>query len=464
MNLISILDILQGYIQIDSEVYIQGWVKTRRDSKLGISFLILYDGSCIDCLQIIANKSLINYKKDILSLTTGCSIRVTGYLKKSLKNKQKYEIQAKKIEILGKIKNPDTYPISSKYHTTEYLRKFLHLRPRTYLIGAITRIRHVLSKSIHQFMHEQGFFWISTPLITSIDTEGSGKMFNVSSLNLNNSICSKKIKFNNDFFGKEVFLTVSGQLAGESYACALSKIYTFGPTFRAEHSNTRRHLSEFWMIEPEMAFYTLEDAINLAEEMLKYVSQEILIHSYDDINFIYKGTKNTVYKHLNQLITKNFIHIDYTEVINILMYHENIFKNKISWGMDLSFEHECYLTEKYFQKPIIIKNYPKNIKAFYMRINDDLKTVSSMDIILPGVGEIIGGSQREERIQELDKRLEEFNLNKKEYKLYRDLRKYGTVPHSGFGLGLERLIMYITGIRNIRDVIPFPRTFNNIDF
>ncbi|MCR3756496.1 MAG: asparagine--tRNA ligase [Candidatus Westeberhardia cardiocondylae] len=468
MGLISpISNILKGCININTEVTVQGWIRTRRDSKIGISFLNIYDGSCLKCLQIIVNKNVENYNSDILRLTTGCSIKIIGKLINSLGKKQKYEIKAKYVKILGWIDNPSVYPISAKYHTMEYLREVPHLKPRTGLVGAITRLRHFLAQSIHNFMNKQGFFWVTTPLITSVDTEGSGKMFRVSTLDLNNlPVKSRgKINFNEDFFGKETFLTVSGQLTGESYACALSKIYTFGPTFRAEHSNTRRHLSEFWMVEPEMAFSTLEDIIILAEKMLKYIFHEILTNSYEEIKFFQKKIHRfEKYNYIKQLTSTDFVHIEYSEVINILKKNNKFFKNTISWGMDLSFEHECYLTEKYFGCPIVIKNYPKEIKAFYMRINEDSKTVAAMDILFPRIGEIIGGSQREERLEKLDKRMEEIGLNKKEYWWYRDLRRYGTVPHSGFGLGLERLMVYITGIKNIKDVVPFPRTFHNAHF
>ncbi|MCR3754788.1 MAG: asparagine--tRNA ligase [Candidatus Westeberhardia cardiocondylae] len=467
MEPVSIKNILRGYIEINSTVIVQGWIRTKRNSKIGISFIVINDGSCLRNLQIIANTSLKNYTKDILLLTTGCAIKVFGNLKISPNNNQKYEIQAIEIKILGWIDNPKKYPISSKYHTTEYLREHLHLRPRTNLFSSITRIRHIVAQSIHKFMHKKGFYWIATPLITSIDTEGFSKMFCVSTLEVVHLSQKKNYgikKFSKDFFGKKTFLTVSGQLAGESYACSLSKIYTFGPTFRAEHSNTRRHLSEFWMIEPEMAFATLNDIIELAKKLLQYIAKEIVIHAKDDIQFLFVNKHAKVHIYLHQLICEDFVHISYTEAINVLKKSQENFNNKILWGMNLNFEHECYLTEKYYNKPVIITDYPKDIKAFYMRCNNDLKTVAAMDILVPGIGEIIGGGQREERLDKLDKSLKNMGLEKNTYQWYRELRKYGTVPHSGFGLGLERLIMYVTGVKNIRDVIPFPRTFHNADF
>lgn len=466
MNLVPIVNVLQGCIPEGNVVTVKGWVRTRRDSKAGISFLTVYDGSCFDPLQVVINNTLANYQHDILHLTTGCSVTVTGQIVESIGDIQHFEIQANMVEVLGWVDNPDTYPIAAKQHSLEYLREVAHLRPRTNMIGAVTRIRHTLSQAIHRFMSEQGFFWVSTPLITALNTEGTSEMFRVSTLDLENlpRTPQGKVNYSEDFFGQEAFLTVSGQLNGETYACALSKVYTFGPTFRAENSNTSRHLAEFWMVEPEMAFANLEDIASLAESLLKYVFQAILTERADDMKFLNKLINREAINRLEQFINIDFAQIDYTEAINILQTCRYKFTNPVSWGVDFTSEHERYLSEQHFQSPVVIKNYPKNIKAFYMRLNDNGKTVAAMDVLAPGIGEIIGGSQREERLDQLDQRLKEIGLNKKDYWWYRDLRRYGTVPHSGFGLGLERLTAYITGIKNIRDVIPFPRSPHKADF
>ncbi|CAJ0994394.1 MULTISPECIES: asparagine--tRNA ligase [Sodalis] len=466
MSVVPVVDVLQGRMPADSEVTVQGWVRTRRDSKAGISFLAVYDGSCFDPLQAVINNTLPNYQNDILRLTTGCSVSVTGRVVESLGGGQRYEIQAQAVEVLGWVDDPDTYPMAAKRHSVEYLREVAHLRPRTNLIGAVARVRHTLAQAIHRFMDEQGFFWVSTPLITASDTEGAGEMFRVSTLDLENipRTADGKVNYDEDFFGKEAFLTVSGQLNGESYACALSKIYTFGPTFRAENSNTSRHLAEFWMVEPEVAFATLEDAAGLAEAMLKYVFQAVLTERADDMQFFAERVDKEAINRLKHFISADFAQVDYTEAVTILQNCGQTFENPVSWGIDLSSEHERYLAEKHFKAPVVVKNYPKDIKAFYMRMNDDGKTVAAMDVLAPGIGEIIGGSQREERLDRLDARLEEMGLNKEDYWWYRDLRRYGTVPHAGFGLGFERLIVYVTGMQNIRDVIPFPRSPRNANF
>ncbi|UVK77259.1 MAG: asparagine--tRNA ligase [Sodalis sp. Fle] len=467
MNVVvPVVDVLQGRIPVNSKVIVHGWVRTRRDSQAGVSFLVVYDGSCFDPLQIVINNSLPNYQKDILHLTTGCSVAITGQVVKSLGGGQLFEIQVDTLEVLGWVDDPDTYPIAAKRHSVEYLREVAHLRPRTNIIGAVARVRHTLAQAIHRFMNEQGFFWVSTPLITSFDTEGASKMFRVSTLDLENLPRTQqgKVNYEKDFFGKEAFLTVSGQLNGEPYACALSKIYTFGPTFRAENSNTSRHLAEFWMVEPEVAFANLEDVVCLAESLLKYVFRAVLNERADDMKFFVERIDKKVINRLEHFINTNFVQVDYTEVIHILQACSRKFKNQIFWGLDLSSEHERYLTEQYFKAPVVVKNYSKDIKAFYMRLNDDGKTVAAMDVLAPGIGEIIGGSQREERLDQLNQRLEEMGCNKEDYWWYRDLRRYGTVPHSGFGLGFERLIIYVTGIQNIRDVIPFPRSPRNINF
>lgn len=466
MSVVPVVDVLQGIIPADNEVTVRGWVRTRRDSKAGISFLAVYDGSCFDPLQTVINNTLPNYENDILRLTTGCSISVTGLVVESLGGGQRYEIQAQAVEVLGWVDDPNTYPMAAKRHSVKYLREVAHLRPRTNVIGAVTRVRHTLAQAIHCFMDEQGFFWVSTPLITVSDTEGAGEMFRVSTLDLENlpRTADGKVNYNEDFFGKEAFLTVSGQLNGESYACALSKIYTFGPTFRAENSNTSRHLAEFWMVEPEIAFATLEDAAGLAEEMLKYIFQAVLTERADDMQFFAEWVNKEAINRLKHFISADFAQVDYTEAVTILQNCGQTFENPVSWGNDLFSEHERYLAEKHFKAPVVVKNYPKDIKAFYMRMNNDDKTVAAMDVLAPGIGEIIGGSQREERLDMLDTRLEEKGLNKEDYWWYRDLRRYGTVPHAGFGLGFERLIAYVTGMQNIRDVIPFPRSPRNANF
>ncbi|WWO96561.1 MAG: asparagine--tRNA ligase [Candidatus Dasytiphilus stammeri] len=463
MNRVSVIDILQGRIDINTIVTLTGWVRTRRSSKAGISFISLNDGSCLKSMQVITDESLSNYKQEILRLSTGCSVIVTGELVISPGKNQKWEIITHKIEILGWVENPETYPISSKKHSVQYLRDLLHLRPRTNFISSMIRIRHSIAQAIHTFFHKNGYWWISTPIITSADPEGIGSMFRITTLDLDHLPRNShgNIDFRKDFFGKEIFLTGTGQLNGEAYACALKKIYTFGPTFRAENSNTSRHLSEFWMVEPEVAFATLQDIIILAEELLKSIIRTVLSEREEDINFLSSFLDVRIIPTLEKFLSNRIIRIDYTEAIKILLSSNNKFTIPVFWGIDLASEHERYLTEHYFHQPIVVINYPKDIKAFYMRINDDSKTVASMDLLVPGIGEIIGGSQREERISFLDSRLDALGLKKEDYYWYRDLRKYGTVPHSGFGLGFERLISYITGIPNIRDVIPFPRTARN---
>ncbi|QJC34173.1 asparagine--tRNA ligase [Enterobacteriaceae endosymbiont of Donacia cinerea] len=461
----SISQLMTGKIKINSKISIGGWVRNRRHSKLGISFINLYDGSCIHDIQIIANNKLNNYKKEILSITSGCSLKVKGIFKYSPKNLQIYEIYALKIEILGWINNPGKYPISPKKHSLKYLREVSHLRSRTKIISCITRIKHNIALHIHNFLHKKNFFWINTPLITTLDTEGSGKMFRVSTLDLSKLEYKKHTNiFKKDFFGKEAFLTVSGQLNLETYACSMSRVYTFGPTFRAENSNTKRHLAEFWMLEVEIAFSDLKYIINFIEKMLKNIFQYVLNFHENEISFLSKKIDKNLFNKINKVLLNKFNVIEYTEAINILKNCKEKFSHLIIWGEDLSIEHEKYLTNKYFNNIVIIYNYPKNIKAFYMYLNNDKNTVASMDVLLPDIGEIAGGSQRENRINILDKRLKEFKLNKNDYWWYRDLRKYGTIPHSGFGLGFERLISYITGIYNIKDVIPFPRTPYNAKF
>ncbi|XQW86877.1 asparagine--tRNA ligase [Thalassotalea piscium] len=466
MSVIAITDVLAGKYPVNEEITVHGWIRTRRDSKAGISFLAIHDGSCFDAIQAIAPSELDNYQSDILKLTTGAAVVVTGTLVESPGQGQSFEIQATKVEVLGFVEDPDTYPMAAKRHSIEFLREHAHLRARTNLGGAVTRVRNSLAQAIHRFLHEKGYLWISTPLITGSDCEGAGEMFRVSTLDLENlpRTDAGTVDFNQDFFGKETFLTVSGQLNVETYCCALSKVYTFGPTFRAENSNTSRHLAEFWMVEPEIAFADLSMAADLAEEMLKYVFKAVLEERADDLAFFQQRVDKTVMDRLNSVINTDFVRLDYTDAITILENCDKKFENPVSWGVDLNSEHERYLAEEHFNGPVVLQNYPKEIKSFYMRLNDDGKTVAAMDILAPGIGEIIGGSQREERLDVLDKRLAEMNLNIDDYSWYRDLRKYGTVPHSGFGLGFERLVAYATGVSNVRDVIPFPRTPNNAAF
>ncbi|MDR0807481.1 MAG: asparagine--tRNA ligase [Enterobacteriaceae bacterium] len=466
MSVVPVVDVLQGRAAVDSEVTVRGWVRTRRDSKAGISFLTVYDGSCFNPLQAVINSSLPNYQDEVLHLTTGCSVIVTGKVAASLGEGQSFELQATDVKVAGWVDDPDTYPMAAKRHSIEYLREVAHLRPRTNIIGAVARVRHTLAQAIHRFFDEQGYFWVSTPIITAADTEGAGEMFRVSTLDLENLPRTDKgqVDFSEDFFGRESFLTVSGQLNGETYACALSKVYTFGPTFRAENSNTSRHLAEFWMIEPEVAFANLNDIAALAESMLKYVFKAVLEERPDDMKFFAERVDSEAISRLEKFVTSDFAQVDYTDAIEILLNCGQAFENPVSWGIDLSSEHERYLAEKHFKAPVVVKNYPKDIKAFYMRMNEDGKTVAAMDVLAPGIGEIIGGSQREERLEEFDRRLAELGMNKEDYSWYRDLRRYGTVPHAGFGLGFERLIAYVTGVQNVRDVIPFPRTPRNVSF
>ncbi|MFY8274911.1 asparagine--tRNA ligase [Pseudoalteromonas sp. SSDWG2] len=459
MSHTAIAELLKGAVAVDSQVTIKGWVRTRRDSKAGISFLAVHDGSSFDPIQAVVPNSLNNYD-EITRLTAGCSVSVTGKLVASQGQGQAFEIQADAVEVIGWVENPDTYPMAAKRHSIEFLREHAHLRPRTNVIGAVTRVRNCLSQAIHRFFHERGYMWISTPIITASDCEGAGEMFRVSTLDMQNLPRTDKgdIDYSEDFFGKEAFLTVSGQLNGETYASAMSKIYTFGPTFRAENSNTSRHLAEFWMVEPEVAFADLEDIAKLAEDMLKYVFAAVLEERRDDMEFFAQRIEKTAISRLEEFVSKDFAQVDYTDAIEILKGCGKKFEFPVEWGVDLQSEHERYLAEEHFNSPVVIKNYPRDIKAFYMRQNEDGKTVAAMDVVAPGIGEIIGGSQREERLDVLDARLEEMGLNKEDYSWYRDLRRYGTVPHSGFGLGFERLVAYVTGMGNVRDVIAFPRT------
>ncbi len=462
----SVCELLKDQTVIDSSVNVAGWVRTRRDSKAGFSFITLNDGSGFASLQVVAASDLSNYQSEILKITAGCAIVVTGKLVKSPAEGQLVELRAESVEVVGWIDEPDKYPMAPKYHTLEYLREYTHLRPRTNVIGAVTRIRHSLSMAIHRFFHENGFHWIHTPIITSSDCEGAGEMLRVTSLNLSQipRTAEGKVDFVQDFFSREAFLTVSGQLNVESYCEALSKVYTFGPTFRAENSNTSRHLAEFWMVEPEIAFADLEDSAKLASTMIVYLVKAMLSERADDLNFFMEKIDGECIHRLEKIVASEFIYMEYTEAIELLKQAPKSFAFPVEWGLDLQSEHERYLTEEVIKGPIILVNYPREIKSFYMRANDDNKTVAAMDILVPGVGEILGGSQREERYDLLCRRMDELGLDRENYSWYLDLRRYGTVPHAGFGLGLERMVMYVTGMQNIRDVIPFPRTVNHLAY
>jgi len=450
--------------RVGSEVTVQGWIRSKRDSKAGISFLAINDGSHFDSLQCVVANTLSNYESEVLKLSTGCSVIVSGELVSSQGQGQSVEIQASTVTVIGDVDDPESYPIAKKRHTFEYLRTQAHLRTRTNTFGAITRLRHELAKGIHDFFHEQGFFWVNTPIITGSDCEGAGELFRVSTLDLQNlpRNGAGEVDTSQDFFGGDAYLTVSGQLAVESYCLSMSKVYTFGPTFRAENSNTSRHLAEFWMVEPEIAFADLKANADLAEALLKYVSARVLDRCETDLGFFQQRIDNTVLERLSAIVDKPFITVSYTDAIDILKQSGKRFEFPVAWGIDMASEHERFLAEEHFKAPVVVTDYPKEIKAFYMRLNVDEKTVAAMDVLAPGIGEIIGGSQREERLDVLDARMDE-GL-KETLWWYRDLRRYGTVPHAGFGLGFERLIAYITGMENVRDVIPFPRTPGHAEY
>ncbi|HEX7839585.1 MAG TPA: asparagine--tRNA ligase [Kofleriaceae bacterium] len=458
--------VLAGREPVGSRITIEGWVRTRRDSKAGLSFLAVHDGSCFDALQVVAPAELANYQTDVLRITTGCAVRVTGEVVASQGKGQAVELRGEAIEVVGWVDDPDHYPMQAKRHSMEYLREVAHLRPRTNVIGAVTRVRHTLAQAVHRFFHDRGFYWIHTPIITASDAEGAGQMFRVSTLDAANPPRTPdgRVDFDKDFFGKQAHLTVSGQLNVEAYCLAMSKVYTFGPTFRAENSNTRRHLAEFWMIEPEVAFADLAANAQLAEDFLKAIFATLLDERKDDMAFFEKLVDPGCQKRLAALIESKFERMDYGEAIRLLEKSGEKFEFPVAWGIDLQSEHERYLTEKVVHGPVAVINYPKDIKACYMRQNPDGKTVAAMDVLAPGIGEIIGGSQREERLDLLDARIAEMGLHAADYGWYRDLRRYGTVPHAGFGLGFERAIQYATGIENIRDVIPFPRAPRQAEF
>ena len=461
MTSLSCADILAGRAPKDTPVTVKGWVRTRRDSKgAGISFVNLSDGSCFHPVQVVAPNTLPNYSDQVLHLTAGCAVEATGTIVPSPAKGQPFEMQAVAVKVVGWVEDPDSYPIQPKPHSFEFLRDVAHLRPRTNVIAAVTRVRHTVAQAIHRFFHDNGFLWVNTPIITSSDAEGAGELFRVSTLDLMNlpRTPEGKVDFTQDFFGRDTYLTVSGQLNVEAYCLALSKVYTFGPTFRAENSNTSRHLAEFWMIEPEIAFATLADNATLAEALVKHIFRTVLAERADDMAFFEERVEKGVIAKLQGIVDSEFVHMEYAEAIRVLERAKQAFEFPVKWGVDLQSEHERYVTEQHAGRPVILVNYPKEIKAFYMRVNDDGRTVAAMDVLVPGIGEIIGGSQREERLEVLDARMTGAGLDKDHYGWYRDLRRYGTVPHAGFGLGFERTVAYVTGLSNVRDVIPFPRT------
>jgi len=462
----TIKELLTGAAEPGSTVTVRGWVRTRRDSKAGISFINVNDGSAFASIQVVAGKELPNYENEVRSLTSGCSVVVTGELVATPGRPQPVEVKATAIEVLGWVEDPETYPIQPKQHSMEFLRTVAHLRPRTNTFGAVARVRHTLAMAIHRFYDRNGFFWVHTPIITTSDAEGAGEMFRVSTLDMMNTPrgADGQVDYAQDFFGRSAALTVSGQLNVEAYAESLGRVYTFGPTFRAENSNTSRHLAEFWMIEPEIAFADLNDDADLAEAFLKSIFTDLLNERADDMAFFAERVDPQCITRLQHFLDNSFERMDYTEAVRRLEESKAKFEFPVKWGMDLQSEHERYLTETLVGRPVVVMNYPREIKSFYMRLNEDGKTVAAMDVLAPGIGEIIGGSQREERLDVLDMRMAELSLDPAAYWWYRDLRRYGTVPHAGFGLGFERAIQYATGIANIRDVIPYPRTPGSADF
>ena len=462
MELISIKDLYRNREQyLNQEVTIGGWLRSKRDSKT-FGFLVINDGTFFEPLQVVYSDGLTNFA-DITKLNVGAALIVKGTLVPTPQTKQPFEIQAAEVQIEG-ASAPD-YPLQKKRHSFEYLRTISHLRPRTNTFQAVFRVRSLIAYAIHKFFQERDFVYVHTPLITGSDCEGAGEMFQVTTLDLANVPKNPDgtVDFSQDFFNKPTNLTVSGQLNGETYAMAFKNIYTFGPTFRAENSNTTRHAAEFWMIEPEMAFADLTDNMILAESMLKYIINYVLENAPEEMEFFNKFVDKGLIERLRHVAESDFAHVTYTDAIAILEKHNDAFEYKVSWGCDLQTEHERYLTEKEFKRPVFVTDYPKEIKAFYMKMNDDNKTVAAMDCLVPGIGEIIGGSQREDDYDKLVARMEELGLNREDYEFYLDLRKYGSARHSGFGLGFERCVMYLTGMGNIRDVIPFPRTVNNCE-
>jgi asparaginyl-tRNA synthetase len=461
-----VVDILAGRTAVGARARVQGWIRTRRDSRAGLSFLAVHDGSGFDALQVVAPATLPNYQDEVLHLTAGCAVTVTGTVSPSQGKGQAVELLADSVAVVGWVDDPDTYPISPKRHTFEYLREVAHLRVRTNTFGAVARVRHRLAMAIHRYFDEHGFAWVHTPILTASDAEGAGELFRVSTLDLANLPRTPEggIDFAQDFFGKPAYLTVSGQLNIEAYCLALTKVYTFGPTFRAENSNTSRHLSEFWMVEPEIAFADVSDNADLAEDLLRSCFRAILDECEDDMAFFAERIDPQAVSRLEGLVGSSFARMEYTEAIDVLERAGRSWEFPVAWGVALQAEHERYLCEEYAKRPVVVMNYPKEIKAFYMRMNDDGRTVAAMDVLAPGIGEIVGGSQREERLDVLDARLRETGLDPAAYWWYRDLRRYGSVPHAGFGLGFDRAMAYATGMANIRDVIPFPRTPASADF
>lgn len=460
------VDLARKAEAVGREVLLQGWVRTRRDSKAGFSFIELNDGSSLGGIQIVADKELENYESQVKRLTAGCSISVVGLVKESPGKGQDTEVQARSVTLHGTA-DPETYPLQKKHHSFEFLRSIAHLRPRTNSFGAIARARNCVCRSIHNFFQEEGFLYVHTPVITASDCEGAGEMFQVTTLDVAEPprlADSAAVDFSKDFFARRAYLTVSGQLEGEIFASALGKIYTFGPTFRAENSNTSRHLAEFWMVEPEAAFFDLYDNMDLAERFLKRIFSDCMSQCPEDMQFFNERIDKTVIETLQKIVESRFVRLPYTEAVEILTHAGREFEFPVSWGCDLQAEHERFLTEEHFKCPVILYDYPRTIKPFYMRVNDDGKTVRAMDVLVPKVGEIIGGSQREERLDVLEQRMAEQGLAAENYWWYVDLRRYGSVPHSGFGLGLERAVQFISGMGNIRDVIPFPRTPGSADF
>lgn len=457
----KVIDLLRAESPLP-EVLVKGWVRTRRDAK-DFSFIEINDGSCLKNIQVIANNNLKNYE-DVKKLSTGSSVAVKGALTESKGGNQKFEVVASDVEIYSLA--PEDFPLQKKKHTDEYLRTIAHLRPRTNKYGAAFRVRSELSYAIHKFFNERGFRYVHTPIITGSDCEGAGEMFQVTTLDMKNPPLTKdgKIDYSQDFFGKEAHLTVSGQLNGEMYACALGDIYTFGPTFRAENSNTTRHAAEFWMIEPEMAFADIYDDMDLAEDMVRFCVKHVMENCAEDLELFNEYVEPGLLDKLNTIVEKGFARITYAEAIEIMQKSGHDFEYKPEFGIDMQTEHERYLAEVHFKRPVIVRDYPKEIKAFYMRLNEDGRTVAAMDVLVPGIGELIGGSQREERYDVLVQKIREMGMHEDDYAWYLDSRKYGSVPHAGFGLGFERMMMLVTGIGNIRDVIPFPRTPKSINF
>lgn len=449
---------------IGTTLVVKGWIRTTRAQKT-FSFIAVNDGSTLAPLQVIADSSTKNYDALLSKLSVGAALMVEGTLVASQGGKQAYELKATTLELIGEC-DPETYPLQKKQHTFEFLRTIAHLRPRTNTIGAVARVRNALSFATHKFFQEQGFLYVHTPIITQSDCEGAGQMFQVTTLDLNKLPKNDKgtPDFSQDFFGRQAYLTVSGQLNGEAYACSLSDIYTFGPTFRAENSNTSRHLAEFWMIEPEMAFATLKDDMACAQNYIKYCLRYALDNCQEDLEFFNSFIDKGLLERLEHVVNSSFEHIPYTQAIELVQKANKKFDYQVTWGSDLQTEHERYLAEEYCKKPVIVTDYPKDIKSFYMRLNDDNKTVAAMDVLVPGVGELIGGSQREERLDVLKQRMVECNINADDYWWYMELRTFGSIPHAGFGLGFERLVQFTTGMENIRDVIPFPRSPKNLLF